>query len=290
MSIPNNERVYYYNASASPIGGTLTHPKETVLHSHSSVALSQAGGHSESHAESFKHDETLHTGKVYAQVTGTVHPENRNWTTHVTSVVEKVNVLEVVTADRIVAQIALEYPRDGYYPKVEFIGCQFENLRIGGKPVTPEIDLSLFNISPSDAKHAAKEEQASPGKSLFPGTPWPDVQSFVEKAVTQNERITSAKGVPDWLKRRYEWMDAAGERARKGYILCSLVNDVKGSDPNETFGHVLVVPGFGTVFLGEVIVDPKTFQLAMLRVELNHPTTTGQITFSAAVGNGRGMP
>jgi len=41
----------------------------------------------------------------------------------------------------------VEHPRDGYYPKVSFVGSQFENLRIAGVRVNPVLDPDLLASS-----------------------------------------------------------------------------------------------------------------------------------------------
>lgn len=288
------ERVHYYHADGSPIGGHLTHPSEIVIPSHGSVSLNQAGGHAEMRVDAYKLDGIMSTGAASSQATGSVAVKTRNWTTFVTSTVEKVNVMEVVTADRIVAQMELEHPREGDYPKVGFLGCKFENLRINGKPVSPHLDLDIASLSPTSHKAAAEGHNhpvaTTQGSTGFPDRPWPEVPSFVEKAVAQSERIIRATGVPDWLKRRYEWMTSEEARRKKGYVLCSLVDSVSGADPGVDFGHVLVIPNFGSVFLGEMVVDAKSFQLTMLRVEMNNTAVVGNTGFAAAVANGRGMP
>ncbi|WP_263382389.1 hypothetical protein [Granulicella arctica] len=292
----SNERVLYYQADANPIGGYLTHPFSSVLHTDASVSLGQAGGHVAGRSEAFKLDDLIRTGSHYSQVTGSTLKTNGNWTILITSVVEDLNVLEVVTADRIVSRVALEYERaEGkYYPKISFVGAQYENLRISGTDVTPTLDLDILsapaaNQAPRSAAEGDILPAASPAIIEFPDTPWPDVQSFVRRAVDQSERIVSAKGVPEWLKRRYEWMADPAARARKGYIACSLVNEVPGAAPGSSFGHVVQVPDFGNVFLGELMIDPISYRLTMLRVEMGC-FAEGNVSFASTGGGSSPMP
>jgi len=296
MTTATNGRVHNYHADASPLAGYLTHPSELELHTKGAVSLGPAGGHSEARAESFSHKDLMHSGAVYSQVTGSIAKTSRNWTTHVTSVIEKLNVLDIVTADKIVSTITVEHPHDGYYPSVSFAGSEFVNLRINGKPVTPTLDLGLVSLAaPKRKTHSSKEgdmlsDEATSPLSAFPGKAWPSMQSFVRKAVVQGGKITSAKGVPGWLKGRYTWMESAKDRTKKGYILCSLVSSVPDAAPGTSYGHVITVPNFGNVFLGELIVDPKSFQLTMMRIELASAASTGQTSFSAARTNGFPSP
>lgn len=293
----STERVLYYHADASPIGGYLTHPYEAPIQSQASVSLSQAGGHAAARSESFHLDNLVRVGPHYSQVAGSVQKKTGNWTTLVTSVVEDLNVLEVVTADRIVSRIAIEHPRaDGeYYPKVVFVGTQFENLRIAGRSVKPEIDLNLLSAPEPDHSQRSVMEgdilppEYAPRGIEFPDRPWNEVGAFVHRAVDQAERIVGNKGAPAWLKRRYEWMLSAEARAKKGYVLSSLVNDVPGAAPGSSFGHIVHVPGFGNIFLGELIVDQASFGLTMLRIEMGC-LAEGDLSFSTTHGNGLPMP
>ena len=295
----STKRVMYYGASASPIGGFLTHPFDHILQSDSSVTLGQAGGHATSRVESFAVDELMRSGAAYSQTTGSVDKATGNWTTLVTSVVENLNVLEVVTADRIVSRIALEHDsgEDMYYPKVTFVGTQFENLRINGKAVDVVLDLNLVTGPQPDPASRSGEEggmlsaEATPQRIEFPDVPWPDEQGFVQRAVAQSSQIlnTLHGEAPDWLKRRYEWMQDPAARARKGYIACSLVTAVRGTEPDPVYGHVIAVPGFGNVFLGELVVDRASFKLTMLRIEMGC-LATGNVSFASAHSNGLPMP
>src|SRR5882757_5291801 len=255
----SKRRVFYYHGDASPLGGHITHPVEKLVHSQASVSLSQAGGQAAGRIERFKLDDIISCEAAYSEVFGTVHKANGNWTTLVTSVVEGFNILEVVTADRIVSHMAVEHPREGYHPKVSFVGSQFENLRIGGKPITPNIDLDLLAVAASETQNALPVKDGDILGSTadldhigFPDCAWPDHEGFIRKAVDRNSRITSSKDAPEWLKRRYEWVGSAEARKQKGHVLSSLVHEVQGTKPGSTFGHVIHVPDFGNIFLGEL--------------------------------------
>ncbi len=292
----STKRVMYYHADASPVGGHITHPMEHVLHSHGSVSLSQAGGHMHARVEEYKLEGLLDCGAAYSKVHGTQRKENGNWTTLVTSVIERVNVMEVVTCDRIVSRLATEHPSDGYYPAVSFVGTQFQNLRIAGRAVTVPIDLELLSSKETRAQAAHRRQTAAGGQHgaepmqiLYPDKPWPEVDTFVAKAEAQAAAILNSTNAPSWLKDRYRWMHTKDARVKKGYIACSLVDEVQGTDPQSTFGHVVHVPGFGNVFLGELLVSEAAFNLTMLRVEMGC-AADGNIAFGTTRGNGRPMP
>ena len=84
---------------------------------------------------------------AHTQVAGNreTKPGHDGYTTLVTSVVEGLNILDVVTADLVVAQISTDHPLVGYVPSITFLGTRFENLRIAGHKVDElEMCLDIF--------------------------------------------------------------------------------------------------------------------------------------------------
>jgi hypothetical protein len=59
--------------------------------------------------------------------------------------------------------------------------------------------------------------------------------------------------------------------------------------PGRPFGNALEVPGLGRLFLGELLVDCKSYQLTMVRMELGCPAT-GQSSAATAKANGGTYP
>ena len=72
------------------------------------------------------------------------------WNTLTTTVVEGLNVMKVVTADRIVGQTITEHPLKGNMPSISFLGTRFENLRIAGVPVELEWDKEICGSTPAN--------------------------------------------------------------------------------------------------------------------------------------------
>jgi hypothetical protein len=273
----STERQHYYHADASPVGGHITHPFENIITTEASSSLAQAGGHVSGVHESYRLDPVVSAQKAYSNITGAKNAKTGNWTTLTTSVVEKLNVLEVVTADRIVARLALEYPAVGYTPRVSFVGVQFNNLRVNGRAVHPKLNLHLL-----ESEH---------GK--FPEKPHMKDEKFIKKVAEHGRRITEAKDAPEWAKTRYGWIGKSEEHEKRGHVLCSLVEEIKIEEAQDTTtttcGHVIVVPEFGSLFLGELSLDRGSFRLTMLRMELGCPAV-GNLSFASAASNGHSMP
>jgi hypothetical protein len=269
----STKRQFYYHADASPLGGHISHPFEKIITTEASSSLAQAGGHVGSNLESFRLDPIVSAEKAYSHISGVVDKSTGNWTTLTTSVVEKLNVLEVVTADRIVSRLAVEHPLEGYTPKVSFVGVQFDNLRVNGHTIYPTLNLNLLDLY----------------QGRFPDQPYIRNENFIQKVIAQSRRITEAKDAPEWLKARYGWLQSAEEREKRGYVLCSLVEGLQGVKDASSVGHVISVPEFGNIFLSELILDQSSFRLTMMRMELGCPAV-GTLSFATADSNGVPMP
>ena len=269
----STERQFHFHADASPVGGHITHPFEQIITTEASSSLAQAGGLVTGVHESYRLDPIVSAQKAYSHISGAKNQNTGNWTTLTTSVVEFLNVLEVVTADRIVARIAVEHPKVGYTPRVSFVGSQFINLRVNGHAVHPKLNHSLF-----ETQH-----------DTFPKQPHIKDEKFLKKVTDHSRKITEAKDAPEWLKARHGWVRIPEEREKRGHVLCSLVEDVEGVKDATSHGHVIIVPEFGTLFLGEVSLDHGSFRLTMVRMELGCPAI-GNLSFATGGSNGRTYP
>ena len=83
-------------------------------------------------------------------------------------------------------------------------------------------------------------------------------------------------------------------RGRDGcpYSLSSLFHTVTAVDdviPGRVFGHVIELPAFGRIFLGEIVASPDIVQLTMLRAELGC-AVSGSASAASVNGNGNRVP
>jgi hypothetical protein len=269
----STQRQFYYHSDASPMGGTVTHPFDNIISTAASSSLAQAGGVVSSRLDSFKLDPILSVSAAYSHISGAVDKATGNWKTLTTSVVENLNVMEVVTADRIVSRLAVEHPLVGNTPKVSFVGVQFNNLRINGHCVHPVMNLNLLG-TPVDT---------FPNQSLLKD------ESFLQKVTAQSRRIAESKDAPEWLKARYGWVQSAEEREKRGFVLCSLVEEVQGVKDATSVGQVISVPNFGNIFLSELTLDQNAYRLTMMRIEMGC-MATGNLSFSTTSSNGSPIP
>jgi len=265
----NSTRVHFYHADASALGGHIRRPFDRPIPVQASVSLPPVGGFVEAHGRKDPKDAEVNSivsfEAAYSHVSGSVNKKDGAFTTMVTSTVENFNVLDTFTADRLVAQISVDHPPKGYIPKVSLIGTQFENVRIGGNRVEIILDLDICHHS---------------NEGEYPTQRCMQDQQFLAKVGEQYGFINQDKTAPDWVKDRYQWDDS--KLAEKGFVLCSIVKEIRGKFPGKHYHNIIVIPEFGKIFLGELIVDYGSFQLIMARLELGSPTEA-----CISAGNGK---
>lgn len=285
-----NNRVHYYHADATALGGHIRRPFDRPIPVQAAVSLPPVGGFVEARARKDPKDSEVNSivsfEAAYSHVSGSVNKKNGAVTTMVTSTVEGLNVLDTFTADRLVAQISLDHPLEGYIPRVSLIGTQFENVRIGGNRVEIVVDLDICSHS---------------NQGDYPDQRCIRDRQFLAKVGEQYSRINDAKSMPDWIEDRtipgwvgdrYKWDNSEAKLSEKGYVLCSVVKEIRGRFPGKHYHNIIEIPEFGKIFLGELVVDYNSYQLIMARMELGSPTeacvsvATGKTNGSGGGGGG----
>jgi hypothetical protein len=134
---------FHYHAEGHAFSGTFTRPVKHEIEALAGASLPLTGGHGRALVENFQIDQTLSFRRSYSHVSGS-QDEKGLHNSHSTVVIEGLNILEVVTADRVVARLTSEHDpkvREGH---ILALGTQFENLRVAGYPVEVEFDHDLF--------------------------------------------------------------------------------------------------------------------------------------------------
>ena len=280
LSMVEPNPVHNYYAEANVLTADLEQPLKDKIRPQAFVKLPRDGQYQFSQADPFRFEGILSYKSGYTQVAG--HPSSKiaGFTTLATSVLEGLNVLDVVTADRVVAQISTVHPAygTGQVPSVTFLGTRFDNLRIAGHKVEVERSLDILGPKPVD------------DQSYF------DNRDILHRISQQYERIAAANDLPDWAAEQYP----KGRPALNGNgeLQCSLISSVAGA-PGFSFGHVIDLPHFGKIFLGELkverepgnpskgIYDAYKFHLTMIRMQMGC-LATGDICVTPLDSNGKG--
>jgi hypothetical protein len=269
-----NERTHRFDAEATVLSGQLDLPVSQIIAPQVYSKLPEKGGYINQRSDSFRIETIMSFSAAYSHVSGSrsLKPGG-GWDTLTTTVVEGLNVMEVLTADRVVGQTITEHPLAGYVPTISFLGTRFENLRIAGYPVELEIDYNIFGPKPAD------------------DAPYTHDSGLISRIARQYERIGSNKDLPVELAERYNRLSPTLGKSEE--VECSLVNQAAGRYPGKSYGHIIRVPGFGIITLAKLTVKHEnphertkvprktTFTLTMIDLQLGCPTKG-----SAGVGDG----
>jgi hypothetical protein len=263
------KKVFYFNADANSLGGFIETPFQRIVPSQASVSLPPVGGHATTRTETFNFEGIISCRSAYTRVTGTQVAPDGPWSTTVTSVVEGLNILEVITAERLVAQLSVVYPRDGRYLEISVAGSHFDRLRLGGCDAFPKLNPTLLC-----------EAKARLEFTVFQQTGREQARKIVENPEACREGF-------GWVLDRFRWMAEGPEE--KQSVLCSLVDGLDGAVPGTAFGHAVEIPDFGRIFLGELLVCPGSIQFALVRAELGC-SVSGGVSACSAKANGGTVP
>ena len=135
---------FHYHADAFALSGEFVRPLKGQIEVQAGTSLPFVGGHGHASAEAFNFGEFVSFKKAYSHVSGSRNGDAGNHTTQTTSVLEGLNVLDVVTADRIVMRLSVDHDPKKREGHIITLGSKFENLRIAGCPVEIELDHDLF--------------------------------------------------------------------------------------------------------------------------------------------------
>jgi len=239
-----------YHAEAHVLSGHLQRPIEQKIERQAPVTLNdRRGGHLTRYADDVSIEGLITFAKGHTRVSGARSLKHNGWITLSTSILEGLNVFEIITADRLVSQVSTDHAYEsGHVPHVTFLGTQFANLQVGGFPLTLTLNLGICGDVPTNGKSYLQDP------------------AFLGRAKAQTAAIAQASGLPKEMKEQYDKKISYIDKliATSGVednvchepITCSLIQSI-GAIPIpgvQIFGHVLVIPEFGAVALGEVEV------------------------------------
>ena len=248
------------------------------------------------HAKNYRLEGIISYSAAHTVVSG--HRSKKDPTAFITlaaSSVENLNVLNVVTADRVVGQISTTHYPNQYSPKVTFLGTHFENLRIAHHKTQPVLNLAFAGDRPEGKEAFYPTRGTSFITSLE--NQYERLRDYIRNLAAADRKVMRLDAEDSWLSKQYhgfsnfnydELQSSARAAAAKNGgkwdgVTGSLVEHVeieditiekKGGDSFATppsaraFGHVIHVPDFGTIFLAELKVNHNSFDLTMIRLEL----------------------
>lgn len=134
---------FYFHAVGHAFSAKFCRPFEHVIEAQAATSLPTIGGHANARVENFKEHHFVSFRHAHTHVSGSWQDEE-TVVTHATSTVEGLNILNFITADRIVARLTSEYRRGRKEAHIIAIGSQFDNLRIAGHAVKVILRHDLF--------------------------------------------------------------------------------------------------------------------------------------------------
>lgn len=287
---------YFYHASAFGVSGEITRPLQQTIPVHAASVLASSGGHGFHDADKYELGRILSVGPAHTEVAGNFDEQHNTYTTYASSVVENLNVMDVVKADKIVSRITVYCPANAQgkpgAATFSITGSHFENLRIAGHLIDAKLATETFHnrdcsyFFPQSPKSGSTEPQ----KAQFDYANW--LVGSKVRASELEDGDHSCDIVKDIFKRYQQW-NQDGQTVNDGAaIWCSPANGLdvsaglKGSGL-KNFGGIICVPRFGIVFLAELLVRKTHWQFNMIRVQMAS-SGDGSITGGGTMGGGGG--
>ena len=279
------EKTFFFHAQGVGLGGVVTRPFQHLIDSRASASLPITGGRAA--ASSTRHvvpdltdpkskdlPHVVTIERAETDISGT-RENNGIYRTVLTTLVHGLDVRGRVTADEVWAKLISEHRLDDDEPRITVEG-RIDSLKIDGKPVAVEFMHETFSDLNTHSKFKNKFDQDQAfRRQMRRQFLWGDCE---------------AKEIPDFLAEQYKFTDAQKSIPEsKGIVPCSIVKGVKGGNGIQVFNHVVVIPDFGKLYLGELLLEKKMRTFTMMRFVLGSPVA-GNITVAGGQGNGVPYP
>ena len=257
---------FRFRGTAIGAGGHIAIPFNEIIEVQAAAALPEIGGYGSARSVDFHYREILRFDLAHSEVIGSLsgdHDGNQVFSTLVKSTVEGLNVMDIVTADRIVAHLVSTFrSKEGttVEPSVKLIGSRFENLHIAGIPikVVPALDV----LDKYDTHSSLREAYGSVER----------VRDLFGDASLRERFHEAPPKVARWFSHPVE--AHAQMPAINGISSVSLVRKLEPEGGGlDCWGHVIHVEGFGTIRLGEVSISSLSRSVTMLQIDLGCPVT-----------------
>lgn len=219
-----------FHAGGTAFSATYERPVPYHVPAQAAVSLPTIGGHAHAQADDFEVPRLVRIKRSHSHVSGSYQDETTA-TSQATSMAEGINVMDVVTADRITARLTSEHKLNAPEAEILAFGSGFQNLRIAGYDFTIKLRLGLLQ----DCKtfEALDERVASE-------------QKRAKIAGTQNKVGLCS-------------------------LVEEIITDFPGLSAEEKKKHTVKIPHFGTISFAELLFMPGTKTLTMMRLNLGSP-------------------
>jgi hypothetical protein len=268
MTCSRHHSQHMYSASAYALAAEFERPKKHSLAPQASVVLPGHGGHGSQRIPGYKVDGLISFKEAYSEVGGSYDDCHGIHTTHAWSVLEGVNVADMLTADRVVARMAIYYSGNHKdEASYDITGSYFENLRIAGHQIDVKLATHVFHDHDTYSK-VAKAHQNSRTDDWLVGS---KLDRLKDQELEELENTYHAlSGMSGLVK---ECRKKAKRPEDRGSYWFSPANHLDlnkqiGSSEIQGFGSIICIPKFGVIRLAEMIVHKHSRTLKMFRVQM----------------------
>ncbi|HEY6248385.1 MAG TPA: hypothetical protein VI685_00400 [Candidatus Angelobacter sp.] len=314
---------YFHHASAFGIAGKIDRPTQQTITPQAAISLAPSGGHGTNRVDNFSVPGVLSFKAAYVEVGGSLDTANKSTqTTYALSVIEDLNICNVVTADRVVSRLTVYFPEPASAstesssaqkgdtppdePSFSIVGSHFDNLKIAGQMIDVQLDHETFHDSTYSGFFAGLQGSVPPKRHVL----------MASNIDLHNLREDDHNyGIVGGAAQRYQQWHPGNQPLMDGqHFWCSAANRSGWAQPLQTdpprpagtpatvqprpdpkpgdlanFGGVICVPRFGVVYLAEVLVYRNHRHLTMIRVRMCSPGS-GNVDGPGGGTGGDGMP
>jgi hypothetical protein len=271
---------FRFKGTAIGAGGRITTPFKEPIEVQAAAALPEIGGYGSARSSHFHHREFLRFDLAHSEVIGSRSDEDDEkavFSTLIKSTVEGLNIMGMITADRIVANLVTSFKYGEDQPSVKLIGSRCENLRVAGIPI--KVVFATDILDKHDTHKSMREAYGTVER----------VRDLFGDAALKERFPKAPSKVARWFCHPFETPPETEAKPQmpeiNGISHVSLVRHLEpDGDGLDCWGHVIRVEGFGVIRLGEVSISPLSRSVTMLHVVLGSPVTGAMMCCSAEDG------
>ncbi|HKW65095.1 MAG TPA: hypothetical protein VJN89_21245 [Candidatus Acidoferrum sp.] len=187
---------FHFHAEGHALSAEFRHPGRVLIKAQASASLPTIGGHARAHADHFFHSDFVSFRTAHTEVTGRWIDADTVLTT-ATTTIEDLDVLQIVTADRIVSRLVSTHKRHKPEGHIVSVGSEFHNLRVHGHLLTVALRHKLLSDSETfdDLRKKVESREESERIRYISDNKGVAICSLVENIQTDLEGVDPKKHV-----------------------------------------------------------------------------------------------
>lgn len=268
MTCSRHHSQYMYQASAYSVAAEFERPKKHSLAPQASVVLAGHGGHGSCRVAAYNVDGLISFKEAYSEVGGSYDDCHDMHTTHAWSVVEGLNIADMLTADRVVSRMAVYYSANNKSEaSYDITGSYFENLRIAGHKIDVKLATHVFHDHDTYSK-VVKAHQGAKTDDWLVGSKMSHLEDGkLEDLEKTYHALSGMSGLVNQCRKKTKRAEDQGSYWFSAANHLDLNKEI-GTSELEGFGSIVCIPKFGVIRLAEMIVHRHSRTLRMFRVQM----------------------